>query len=165
MESVFQHWRYSIGFVHAHASYTQRRALWAYICALPTAPLLLIGDFNAALGAHERHSSVLPLRTSCQDFQNMISDCQLLEIPMPGGRFTWCGRYIINPEHTNHAHGPSYRHYQTRYRIRAYATYGTFHRYRDFPIYIRTFPSTLEFGSYACLVKALFVTCISYLLL
>ena len=69
VESVFQHWRYSIGFVHAHASYTQRRALWADIFALPTAPLLLIGDFNAALGAHERHSSVLPLRTSCQDFQ------------------------------------------------------------------------------------------------
>lgn len=79
-------------FVHAHAHYIQRRRLWSDIIPFASPPLLVIGDFNAVLGAHERRSTVLPSRISCEEFRNLIDSCLLVDVTMTGSKFTWCGR-------------------------------------------------------------------------
>ena len=42
------------GFVHGHCRYVERRELWNDVLNLQAEKLLLVGDFNIILGAHER---------------------------------------------------------------------------------------------------------------
>ncbi|XP_057792980.1 uncharacterized protein LOC131009580 [Salvia miltiorrhiza] len=89
---------FRIGIVHGSNEQIPRRDLWADILRLITANTIVIGDFNAIKGAHERISTVLPHRGSCSDFCNFINESQLIESPTEGLRFTWSGRRFL-PHH------------------------------------------------------------------
>ena len=79
-------------FVYAATSYIDRRFLWQELISLSSlcsCPWLLVGYFNAILGAHERHSGGLPLGTSCSDFSSMINNCNLSHLEVEENQFTW----------------------------------------------------------------------------
>ena len=82
---------YRISFIYASVNMGTRRKLWQRLHNLcpPTTPWLLLGDFNAILGSHERVGGKPPNATSCSDFSMMIDNCNLEEIPTKGSPFTW----------------------------------------------------------------------------
>lgn len=55
--------------------------------------ILYCGDFNVILGAHERLSSVSPSHIACQEFQEVIDNCELMQIPTHSTNFTWATRW------------------------------------------------------------------------
>jgi len=61
--------------VYAFTFYTQRRDIWSFLTDLITnnqGPWLLVGDFNATLGAHEKIGGRLPQSVACYDFHELI---------------------------------------------------------------------------------------------
>ena len=78
-------------FVYASTSYIQRRRLWQELFSLKPmhAPWLVMGDFNSVLGAHQVRGGNLSPRIACNDFRNMIDDCDLLHMPFQGSNVTW----------------------------------------------------------------------------
>ncbi|KAM5549757.1 hypothetical protein ABKV19_000925 [Rosa sericea] len=79
-------------FVYAATTSVARRPLWSTIEQINTSfsgSLLLVGDFNAILGAHEKTGGRLPTRVSCDDFQTMVDVCHLTQIDLKGSPFTW----------------------------------------------------------------------------
>ena len=81
-----------LAFIHAHADYICRRDLWRDLLLLPNTPLLLVGDFNAVIGAHERSNGTPPVRLETMDFRSFINDGEFLSIPSSGCFFTWSNR-------------------------------------------------------------------------
>ena len=53
---------------------------------------MALGDFNCVLGAHEKRGGNPPSVSSCVDFQRMMSDCNLIDIPTRGLSYTWTDR-------------------------------------------------------------------------
>lgn len=92
LDRVFDFSQFLLGFVYAHVVHTRRRPLWDYIHYLPSNPKLIVRDFNSILGAHERLSSSPLQRAACIEFQAMIDDCNLLDIPTTGSLFIWTNR-------------------------------------------------------------------------
>ncbi|KAL6206762.1 hypothetical protein ACLB2K_024009 [Fragaria x ananassa] len=81
-----------IVFVYAATTVAERRPLWlslAHIGSSFSGPLLVVGDFNAVLGAHEKSGGNLPRRVSCDEFQAMVDTCSLVQIDLKGSPFTW----------------------------------------------------------------------------
>ncbi|XP_062011846.1 uncharacterized protein LOC133728442 [Rosa rugosa] len=79
-------------FVYAATTSVAHRPLWSEIEQINTSfsgPLLLVGDFNAILGAHEKTGGRMPTRVSCDDFQHMVDVCHLTQIDLKGSLFTW----------------------------------------------------------------------------
>lgn len=62
---------------------------WNDIRNLALHDLLLVGDFHAVLGAHERAGGAVPLPVSCSDFRNFLEDPEEEQIPTTGSFFTW----------------------------------------------------------------------------
>lgn len=92
IQSMMDNTQFSISFVYASTSYIRRRELWAELSCINDdlqGPWLVVGDFNATLGAHEQIGGCLPIRASCFDFQNMIDNCHLLHLPSRGLEFSW----------------------------------------------------------------------------
>lgn len=50
---------------------------------------MIIGDFNSVTSAHEKSGGCTPLRISCEDFNEMIDFCNLVDIQTSGSPFTW----------------------------------------------------------------------------
>ncbi|PRQ42072.1 putative RNA-directed DNA polymerase [Rosa chinensis] len=50
---------------------------------------MVIGDFNAVLGAHEKSGGPSPSRLSCADFQSMSDTCDFVHLDTSGLFFTW----------------------------------------------------------------------------
>ena len=61
---------FRITFVYANVNVSARRRLWQLLpsLALSDTPWLIIGDFNAIRGAHERRGGNPPNNSSCLDF-------------------------------------------------------------------------------------------------
>ncbi|KAF1865822.1 hypothetical protein Lal_00021823 [Lupinus albus] len=81
--------------VYAHSNYLHKRNLWAELSSLRysnPSPWCYIGDFNVFLGANECRWSHLPLRISCEEFQNFTNDEALTHILTRGAEFTWSNR-------------------------------------------------------------------------
>ncbi|KAK9912795.1 hypothetical protein M0R45_036636 [Rubus argutus] len=79
-------------FVYAATTVVKRRSLWqslALVCSAFSGPLLILGDFNAVLGAHEKFGGNLPRLVSCDEFLAMVDTCGLLHIDLKGSPFTW----------------------------------------------------------------------------
>lgn len=92
VEMMLDNFTCYLTFVYAATSYIDRRFLWQELISLSSlcsCPWLLVGDFNAILGAHERHSGGLPLGTSCSDFSSMINNCNLSHLEVEENQFTW----------------------------------------------------------------------------
>ncbi|XP_062028750.1 uncharacterized protein LOC133744700 [Rosa rugosa] len=79
--------------VYAKSTVAGRRQLWQDLHHIHSqhgqGPWLVFGDFNCILGAHEKRGGAMPNRTSCLDFSQMCSDCELLDIPTKGLTYTW----------------------------------------------------------------------------
>jgi len=85
----------NVSFVYASTSHVIRRDLWRDLQTLSTHhPWLVLGDFNAVTGAHEKMGGNLPSRISCDEFCSMIDSCScnLLHIDSVGSRFTWSNK-------------------------------------------------------------------------
>lgn len=75
---------FMLGFIYAHVRYIPRRILSSEILNFQQSALLLMGDFNAVLGAHERTISNPPNRTSCHEFADFMSAANLSDLPFSG---------------------------------------------------------------------------------
>lgn len=86
---------YLIAFIHADTDHIIRRTLWDDIFSLPAIPLLLVGDFNSVLGAHER-SSGSPRPMEVQEFSAFINSGSFIEPACSGNYFTWSNKRFTN---------------------------------------------------------------------
>lgn len=96
IQVVFLHHTFLIAFIHADNDYIRRRVLWNDIQSLPSLPLLLVGDFNSVLGAHERSNGSSPARIEIQEFTDFINNGNLLEPASSGCFFTWSNHHFTH---------------------------------------------------------------------
>lgn len=52
-------------------------------------PWLILGDFNAVLGSHEKIGGNPPLLASCNDFMTWTNDGDFVHLPTIGNELTW----------------------------------------------------------------------------
>ena len=64
---------FRVTFIYAGVLPNKRRQLLDYLNRV--GPWLVLGDFNADLGAHEKMGGALPNVRSCKDFSLMMQDC------------------------------------------------------------------------------------------
>ncbi|XP_057790907.1 uncharacterized protein LOC131008020 [Salvia miltiorrhiza] len=89
---------FRVAFIHGDNAYIERRYLWIDLLNHIVEKTILLGDFNAVKGAHERKSICLPNSTSCREFGDFIAASGLFEANTTGLFFTWCGRRNL-PSH------------------------------------------------------------------
>jgi len=76
--------------VYAGIIVHERRELWEELLSLQAAfvtPLFIVGDFNETLHQCESNSGYLN-GIGSTDFKRFISNCNLLEYPLSGHRYT-----------------------------------------------------------------------------
>ena len=82
--------------VYAKTTIAGRRTLWQDLSFIQanfvTGPWLVFGDFNCLFGSHEKRGGLPPSAVSCQEFQQMCSSCQLLDVNTRGLSYTWTNR-------------------------------------------------------------------------
>ncbi|XP_057774874.1 uncharacterized protein LOC130993854 [Salvia miltiorrhiza] len=82
----------TLAFTHAFCNYVERRQLWLDMIPFIGGPSLIIGDFNAVLGAHERRGRRVPASTPCDEFRAFIDAHDLIQPDTSGPFFTWTDR-------------------------------------------------------------------------
>ncbi|XP_057811732.1 uncharacterized protein LOC131025969 [Salvia miltiorrhiza] len=95
------HWNsldFRLALVHGASTHVERRTLWADLIGFSADNMVILWDFNAVKGAHERISSCMPSQTSCREFCDFIDDIGFIESSTSGLRFTWSGRRFM-PRH------------------------------------------------------------------
>ena len=83
----------TLSFVYAATNYIDRWVLWEALISFAAScddPWMVVGDFNAILGAHERAGGNHPSIVSCSNFPNMIDVCSLTHLLIEENLFTWC---------------------------------------------------------------------------
>lgn len=50
---------------------------------------MVIGDFNAVIGSHEKRRGPPPLSISCDEFTAFTDMCDLIHMDIDGAEFTW----------------------------------------------------------------------------
>ena len=91
--------------IYASNFTTERRALWEDIKETEAAyahlslPWILLGDYNVTLSSseHSRCQDYLGDQTGMQHFQELVADCNLLDIPYVGSVFTWWNKRRMDP--------------------------------------------------------------------
>ncbi|XP_057779904.1 uncharacterized protein LOC130998505 [Salvia miltiorrhiza] len=81
-----------VSFTHASCDYTERRQLWLDVDPFMVGHFLMIGDFNAVLGAHERRGRRNLASRPCSEFRSFIEDHDLIQPDSSGPFFTWTDR-------------------------------------------------------------------------
>ncbi|KAH6762314.1 hypothetical protein C2S52_019747 [Perilla frutescens var. hirtella] len=84
--------------VHGSPSYIKRQSLWADLAMLQGI-FIILGDFNAVRGSHERRGKAKSSPQACFDFNNFIGDSDLFEVERNGLFFSWSRRRFF-PELT-----------------------------------------------------------------
>lgn len=76
--------------VYASIDYIQRRVLWMDLGQInaQNIPWVIIGDFNAIFGAHEKMSGPPPLNISSDEFVSFTDSCDMIHTDMVGVEFT-----------------------------------------------------------------------------
>jgi hypothetical protein len=77
--------------VYVTSSVQDRAKLWEDITTLKFAfelPMVVIGDFNETLHAHERSNDYINHLGSAA-LRNFLSNCALIEFKLQSSRFTW----------------------------------------------------------------------------
>ncbi|XP_057770983.1 uncharacterized protein LOC130990768 [Salvia miltiorrhiza] len=82
----------TFAFNHASCDYIERRQLWRDAGPFMVGACLMIGDFNAVLGAHERRGRRTPASRPCSEFCSFIEDHDLIQSDSSGPFFTWTDR-------------------------------------------------------------------------
>ncbi|XP_057803315.1 uncharacterized protein LOC131018618 [Salvia miltiorrhiza] len=98
IDCIWQGFDYRVAFVHGANSHQMRRQMWIDLLGYLNEYYVIIGDFNAVKGAHERISTCMPAAAACKDFCDFIDYSGLVESPTTGLRFTWSGRRFM-PSH------------------------------------------------------------------
>ncbi|XP_074296800.1 uncharacterized protein LOC141627423 [Silene latifolia] len=78
--------------VYASPDPTNRRALWTELedfARTNNKPWLLAGDFNETRSLGERHGGNASMAKRCENFNNWIENCELLELEFSGPAHTW----------------------------------------------------------------------------
>lgn len=81
--------------VYGFNSEKDRSPLWDFLSSISTSmnlPWIVVGDFNSVRNSNERIGKNAPTKSSISDFNKMIKDADLLEIPSKGPWFTWDNR-------------------------------------------------------------------------
>lgn len=82
--------------VYAKNTIVGRRQLWQDLSQIHASsihgPWVVLGDFNCVFGAHEKRGGNPPNATSCYEFQQMCSSCNLLDVDTKGLSYTWTNR-------------------------------------------------------------------------
>ncbi|XP_057808540.1 uncharacterized protein LOC131023021 [Salvia miltiorrhiza] len=89
---------FRVAVVHGASTYLLRRELWIDILNHAVNNFVVLGDFNAVKGAHERSSNCRPNITSCEEFGAFINALGCIESPVIGLKYTWSGRRFM-PSH------------------------------------------------------------------
>ncbi|XP_024190656.1 uncharacterized protein LOC112194671 [Rosa chinensis] len=79
-------------FIYAATTALKRKSLWSDLLHLrqnTSVPWMVIGDFNAVLGAHECLGGQPPIRSSCEDFRSVTELCDFSHMDTSGAFFTW----------------------------------------------------------------------------
>ncbi|KAI0524767.1 hypothetical protein KFK09_004152 [Dendrobium nobile] len=79
-------------FVYAVTSCSLRKNLWDQLVnfhSIYTLPWLVGGDFNTIVNPSERVGGLHPNFRSMEDFNDMIMNCNLIDIGFSGNNFTW----------------------------------------------------------------------------
>ncbi|XP_057790850.1 uncharacterized protein LOC131007957 [Salvia miltiorrhiza] len=92
VDILFSSYSFRVAIVHGSCNYITRRILWDDISSCMVPQMVILGDFNAVLGAHERRGRRLPSRISSRDFQAFIDRHTLIQAPTSGPFFTWTDR-------------------------------------------------------------------------
>lgn len=98
LEMSFDNSQLAVTLVYAATNQVARRSLWQelYDFSSYSQPWILVGDFNAITGAHERIGGNLPPNTSCTEFSTMIDDCNLSHLDTEGNFLTWANNRASN---------------------------------------------------------------------
>ncbi|XP_057808979.1 uncharacterized protein LOC131023456 [Salvia miltiorrhiza] len=94
-------WRsrqFRVAIVHGSSSHLERRSIWIDILPHVASCYVVMGDFNAVKGAHERSSNCRLNAASCGEFCEFIDALGCIESPTVGLKFTWSGRRFM-PSH------------------------------------------------------------------
>ncbi|XP_057775017.1 uncharacterized protein LOC130993994 [Salvia miltiorrhiza] len=89
---------FRVACVHGASTHVDRRKLWIDILTFATNKYVVLGDFNAVKGAHERSSICRPNAASCGEFCAFIDTLGCIESPTVGLKYTWLGRRFM-PSH------------------------------------------------------------------
>lgn len=79
--------------VYANPRYQTRKLLWQSLEDIAEGmndPWAIIGDFNSTLSDQDRiGGSQNPSQRGCNDFKNMVKNCELVDAGFQGPPFTW----------------------------------------------------------------------------
>ncbi|XP_057803363.1 uncharacterized protein LOC131018665 [Salvia miltiorrhiza] len=98
LDCVWRSHFFKVAVVHGASTYVARRKLWMDILSFATAKYVILGNFNAVKGAHERSSNCRPNAASCEEFCAFIDSLGCIESPTVGLKYTWSGRRFM-PSH------------------------------------------------------------------
>ncbi|KAL0923443.1 hypothetical protein M5K25_007500 [Dendrobium thyrsiflorum] len=79
-------------FIYASSFYLVRKQLWKLLtdfCDVCDGPWFVGGDFNSICNTGERIGGCTPKTQAMEDFNNMIMDCNLVDVGFSGNAFTW----------------------------------------------------------------------------
>lgn len=79
--------------VYAPNSPSEQKLVWEEISKLRgsfSSPWIMGGDFNSIRGRSER-SNCIGLLCGMKEFNSFIEECELLDLPLSGKKFTWFG--------------------------------------------------------------------------
>ena len=82
-------------FVYGDHVLEKRDQVWERLTHFATTrdgPWFMIGDFNEIRGHHEKEGGKRRSDTSFLSFNQMISDCGMLEFPFSGNQLSWTGK-------------------------------------------------------------------------
>ncbi|XP_074374118.1 uncharacterized protein LOC141714500 [Apium graveolens] len=90
LENNVESWRLSC--YYGHPERTRRRESWALICKLASISVLpwwIWGDFNDLMNVEDKKGRSQYHQYLFDGFSKTIHDCNLSELPLGGGKFTW----------------------------------------------------------------------------
>ena len=96
--ATFQHFDLSFQIIKIYgpSSTQEKRVLWEHVSQImqehAEENFILAGDFNAIVSHEEKKGGICPPPRAIVDFQNFISDNQLIDIIPSQGKFTWTNR-------------------------------------------------------------------------
>lgn len=74
----------------------ERKSLWSYLDAVSRnigSPWIVMGDFNSVLYIEDRVGGNLITMAKITEFHRCIEQCELVELPTSGRRYTWKDRH------------------------------------------------------------------------
>lgn len=91
--------------IHASNFVAERRSLWEEIRGTKAAyahmslPWILIGDYNVTLSSeeHSRSRNYMVDQAGMRDFQDLVADCNLMDLAYVGSVYTWWNKRGFDP--------------------------------------------------------------------